>query len=69
MRTQQDDKVLDFLQDIIEVYRRHRMSLAVDDGAFHVQSLTRENVTWLLGAKNQLEEEPLNEKKSVLIES
>lgn len=66
MRTQVDDKVLEFLQDIVEVYRKHGMSLANDDGAFMVQPLLRENITWLLGAKIELDEQSSGTKQRLV---
>jgi hypothetical protein len=53
-------KIDAFLRDVIEVCRRHGLSISHEDGAFMVESFSEDNAKWLMGAHDKrasLEEE------------
>lgn len=60
------DKVDAFLKEIVEVCRKHKMSLAHEDsqGGFIVQNYREDNILWLLAASDEaskLDEELMKE--------
>ena len=55
---QQTEEVKRYLHELIEVSRRHNMSLSHEDnhGAFIVEKFTEDNAHWLLTAFNEIED-------------
>jgi len=61
MYKQYDDdiKMKNFIDDIIEIYKKHNMSLSHEDahGCFEVEELTEYNIKWLKEADGKRREE------------
>jgi hypothetical protein len=55
MRT--DEEVKAFLSEVIEVCKKHGMSISHEDwqGGFEVENASESNYNWLLGAGNKTE--------------
>ena len=58
MYKQQTEEVKNYLRELIEVSRRHNMSLSHEDsqGAFIVEKFSEDNAHWLLTAFNEVKD-------------
>ena len=52
-----DPKVVSFLEDILSVCEKHNLSISHEDchGGFVIESLSKDNLTWLGAASEDIE--------------